>query len=173
MPEISLTRGHSTLVDPEDMNWLSQWSWHANPGTVSNIFYARRTCRTDHQPKMVYMHRLICGVTGDLTIDHINYNTLDNRRANLRICSIGMNVANRRTVNRSGYRGVCYSTRRQKYEVSITVSRSRRTIGYFADPVAAATAYDEAALKAFGDYAVLNFPLKPSSVDHLREATCR
>lgn len=65
------------LVDDEDFERLSQYMWHV---------YARNGY---HYPvaqvdgKRVYMHRLLCGVPGRF-VDHIDGNTLDNRRSNLR-----------------------------------------------------------------------------------------
>jgi len=65
------------LVDERDFERLNQYRWHV---------YARNGY---HYPvaqvdgKRAYMHRLLCGVPGRF-VDHINGDTLDNRRANLR-----------------------------------------------------------------------------------------
>ena len=49
----------------------------------------------DGRRHTVRMHRFLLGAAGDLDIDHINRNRLDNRRANLRHCTRGENLLNR------------------------------------------------------------------------------
>jgi len=57
----------------------------------------------------------------------------------------------------SKYRGVWYNRQTQKWRATIRVNRKRKQIGYFHNEVEAAKAYDRAARKFYGDFAVLNF----------------
>ena len=63
----------------------------------------------------------------------------------------------RKTNTSSRYRGVWYNKDRQKSRAQILVNRKRKQIGYFRDELAAAKAYDRAARKFYGDFAILNF----------------
>jgi hypothetical protein len=113
---------------------------------------------------IVLMHRLILELDGQnidgLEVDHDNGNRLDNRRENLRPATKSQNMSNRGPFlnNKSGFKGVCWHKRRQKWIAQIHVSGKRTHLGYFDDPIAAARAYDAAALELHGAFARLNFP---------------
>ncbi len=92
-----------------------------------------------------------------LTVDHINGDPLDNRRENLRIATRQENQRNRRGWGRSGFKGVLFRAKRQRWEAYIQVgtrvfSRARHTAEE------AAIAYDDMAREHFGQFARLNFP---------------
>jgi hypothetical protein len=61
----------------------------------------------------------------------------------------------------SPYRGVTKGTPTHPYRVALTYKGVRHPIGLFTDELEAARAYNEAALRIIGDYAVLN-ELPPS-----------
>ncbi|MHC4260230.1 MAG: HNH endonuclease family protein, partial [Planctomycetota bacterium] len=92
--KIPLTQGKFAKVDPEDYIWLSQFRWHCK--TNPNATYAVRTITHLGRQKRIYMHRLIANTPPNLLCDHINHNALDNRKANLRNCTVNQNNANSR-----------------------------------------------------------------------------
>jgi hypothetical protein len=159
--EIALTRGLVAQVDCADLELLSGYRWHA--GTCGRAAYGRTR---SHQPdrKMLYMHRLIMGAQAGQIVDHINGDTLDNRRENLRLCTPRQNLMNTLRVkpNITGFRGVHYHAprgRRKGYFAAVLKVEGRKYYsGYFGTAEAAARHRDALALKHHGEFAVLNFP---------------
>ncbi|MCR4328925.1 MAG: HNH endonuclease [Candidatus Roizmanbacteria bacterium] len=81
------------IVDDEDFEYLNQWKWCSSIGRLKQNHYAIRTTHT----KEIYtiaMHRLLCKAPKGMYVDHINNNTLDNRRSNLRIVTASENQRN-------------------------------------------------------------------------------
>lgn len=157
MKEIKLTRGKAALVADEDVGWLNQWKWYA---TVSknNFTAVRWVGKTDNRHK-AHMHRQIMNASEGEEIDHINHNTLDNRRENLRLCTHQQNSMNRRkrTGLSSIYKGVCWHKQHKKWLARIKINNKQFCLGYHKWEANAAKAYDEAAKKYFGEFACLNF----------------
>ena len=154
---IKLTQGQYAKVDPEDFKYLNLFKWYANKSRGG--FYARRVIYIDGKIKVIHMHRLVMNYDGELCIDHKNQNSLDNRKANLRIATAAENRVNSpRNVSKSSkYRGVCLKKELNKWQASIGYEGKHIHLGYFDNEEDAAKAYDEAARKYYGEYAVLNF----------------
>lgn len=96
-----------------------------------------------------------------MVVDHINHDTLDNRRCNLRVCTQADNVKNTRKISRtttSVYKGVHYVVGRNRYKAQIRLGGKVKCVGTFKDPVKAARAYDKFAKMYYGEFACLNFP---------------
>lgn len=156
MREISLSDGLVTQVDDEDFGWLSKWNWQARrkKGRENAKFYA---CRGSG----IRMHREILKVSPFRHVDHINGDTLDNRKSNLRICTRSQNAANTRVVrSTSGLKGVYQTAMRAKpWRAGITVEQRKISLGRFERAEDAARAYDSAALVHFGQFAATNVDL--------------
>lgn len=90
--EIPLSRGMSTIVDDDDYEWLSQWKWYA--GKSATLFYAVRNVWRNGKIHQVRMHRLVINAPDEIIVDHINRNSLDNRRSNLRLSNCRENQHN-------------------------------------------------------------------------------
>jgi hypothetical protein len=152
---IQLTRGKVALVDDEDFERINQFTWHC-----SNRGYAMRSLpRLFGRRKAILMHREILATSGNVEIDHANMDKLDNRKANLRICTHGQNMHNYKKpiTNASGFKGVSWHEQNKKWRATLQVGGHQLHLGTFDDPTEAARAYDIAARKYHGEFAKLNF----------------
>jgi len=95
------------------------------------------------------------GKQPDKDIDHKNGNPSDNRWVNLRLATDSQNQANSKTprTNTSGFKGVSYIKRDNKYQAQIIVSGKNIYLGYFETPEKAHKTYCEAAEKYYGEFA--------------------
>ncbi len=86
------------IVDPEDYDFAIKWLWHPHPNSTKKKFYARRVSTNNaiYLHKEIMMRKSGCKTTKNHTVvDHINGNSLDNRRCNLRYATAKMNRRNR------------------------------------------------------------------------------
>jgi hypothetical protein len=155
---IPLTQGKYAIIDPEDFERLNKHKWYAANG--GHTFYALRHKRIGKKYISLGMHRQILQPPGHLFVDHINHNGLDNRKANLRLATCAQNTYNRKQFRKdktSKYNGVSWREWSKKWAVIICYKRKNIRIGYFKDEIQAAKAYDKAAKKYHGEFAMLNF----------------
>lgn len=96
MKIIKLTQNQVALVDDEDYEYLSQWKWFAHYIKDTDSYYARRMEGKFPSRYMVHMSRVVVHTPDDMKCDHINHNTLDNRKQNLRNATISQNNTNAR-----------------------------------------------------------------------------
>jgi hypothetical protein len=87
MKQVRLTKGLYALVSAMDYAWLNQFEWYASSESRNTKFYA---IRWDENRKKVRMHRAIAElaygpIPAGMVVDHINHNSLDNRRENLEV----------------------------------------------------------------------------------------
>jgi hypothetical protein len=151
---IPLNKGMFALVDDGDFERLNQYKWRV--AKIGNTYYAERGGSTG-----IRMHRDIMGsMCAGKLVDHSNGNGLDNRRCNLRVCTISQNAMNgrRATNNTSGYKGVNYHKCKRRYRATIKKDGKSKHIGLYDTAEAAARAYDKAARMLFGEFARVNFP---------------
>jgi hypothetical protein len=153
MKEIQLTQGKVAIVDDEDYEWLSQWRWHYIKSR-RDTGYASRSVRVGNSLKAIFMHRLIMETPDNMITDHINHDTLDNRRSNLRICTTLQNQWNRKLpiTNTTGKMGIYWEEDRQKWRAVITKNYKAYRLGRFDSMEDAADAYDAKARELRGEF---------------------
>lgn len=145
---VKLSNGGLALVDEADLPLVEAKGWHRREVNGAKVY----ACSWGG-----YMHRIILGAARGQIVDHVNGNGLDNRRANLRFASSSLNSANRVYPKpMSGFRGVYRSGSR--WAAVVCCNKVNHRLGRFKNPEDAARVYDAAALRFFGDFAVLNFP---------------
>ncbi|MFI8696721.1 HNH endonuclease signature motif containing protein [Dietzia maris] len=84
-------KNREVLIDEQDLKLVSKYKWH-----ISSTGYVVWRGRLNGKRKTIRMHRLITNCPEGLVVDHINHNPLDNRRANLRVCTQAVNARNRK-----------------------------------------------------------------------------
>lgn len=152
---IPLTKGLFAEVDDSDYDWLIQYKWCAAINRKGGYNYAASWDGS----KMIRMHRLIMGVFDRWSlVDHIDHNTLNNQRSNLRVATQQQNNFNRKSTPKSTsiFRGVSWYSRDKRWVARIGNGDNQKTLGWFKDEKQAALAYNAAAIERYGEFANLN-----------------
>jgi len=153
--QIQLSAGKVATVDDADFDWLSRWKW-----TYMSSGYAYRQEPIgrwwDRKLRTVFMHRFIMDAPAGMYVDHINHDTLDNRRCNLRIVTPTQSLRNTRALRggTSLFKGVSLQSGRWCAEIWVDGNHMR--LGRFLTQKDAARAYNAAAVAHFGEHACLN-----------------
>lgn len=150
---LPLSQGIAAIVDEEDFDRLVQFKWSA--GWINSGWYGLRWTKE----RMVYLHRFIMSAEKGQLVDHIDGNTLDCRKVNMRITDNLGNSRNRCKVERAGnssrFKGV-RRTPNGRWVAQIKVDGRQFHLGRFDREEDAAIAYNGAAERHFGDFARLN-----------------
>jgi|LakMenE01Jun11ns_1017448.scaffolds.fasta_scaffold9218745_1 hypothetical protein len=167
--KIPLTQGKFAIVDKEDYSKIMNYKWFAVKSR--NNFYA---ATHGEKRETIKMHRLILGLSEKNKIcDHIDHNGLNNSKSNLRVCDNSQNIKNTtsRIGSTSSYLGVSFRPVRKrklkdggysvvnvknKWVSQIQCNKKKYFIGRFETEKEAAVAYNNEALKKFGEFANLN-----------------
>lgn len=160
---IPLNQGQFTLIDTVDLDLL-KFNWTAQFSSSIDGYYAFRGEGGRKNRKRIQMHRCILermlGIELKRSdrVDHVNHNTLDNRRENLRLATVAQNAHNSKIAknNTSGYKGVSWHSAGRKWCAQIKNKKVKIHLGVFDDKDDAARAYNTAALELFGEFALLN-----------------
>lgn len=109
------------ILDSEDVNKLNNKKWRTVYKKDKPYLFTG-----NQKQERIYFHRLVMN-NPELQVDHINGNTLDNRKENLRIVSIQENMKNllKKKDNKSGIRGVSFNKRKNSWKTDFTCEKIR------------------------------------------------
>ncbi len=145
MSIIQLSQGEVAIVDSDDYEYLNQWKWCYN----SHGYAVRARSKYKDEPTSsggctIKMHNVI--MPDGKIVDHINRNSLDNRRINLRYVTHSQNMWNRskHVNNTSGFVGVSFHKSSGKWQTSIQAYGKRKHLGKFDTPEEASSVYQAA-----------------------------
>jgi hypothetical protein len=133
-------------IDSEDVPKVDGVLWSPNKGYAYNDKWGK-------------LHKIIMPSSGQKEdIDHINGIKTDNRKENLRICTREQNNMNKHSNKRntSGYKGVSWCKRDNKWVANIFYNGKHIFLGRFNNIFDAARAYNAKAKELFGEFASLN-----------------
>ena len=144
MKEIYLTNNKISQVDDEDFIYLKNFYWQAHYAKRIDGYYAERglylgvvdgkVMQTTIRMSREIMEREIGKKLGRWEfVDHINHNTLDNRKENLRIVTPRDNSRNLKKESSSKYIGVSWNKREQKWRAYIYIDGKQKHLGYYID----------------------------------------
>lgn len=159
MKTIPLTMGKFAIVDDDDYERLKHFKWFAQPHR--KMFYAVRNHRENGKRNHVRMHREVLHLkVGDPSVDHKNWDSLDNRKENLRFATNSQNQANkvRNRTTEGGFKGVFRDPRctTKPWGSHIRFQNKLLHLGMYSTPKEAGMAYNAKAAELFGEFAVLN-----------------
>lgn len=154
MKFIELTQGFVALVDDADYENVNQYKWRVWRNKKRTVAYAvtGQTCNDNFQS----MHQFLMGTAPEgLVWDHIDLDGLNNQRSNLRLATRSQNVIHQRARddNKTGCKGLAWV--RGQWEVRLGLNNKRIYIGGYPTKAEAIAAYNEAAKKYHGEFAVL------------------
>jgi hypothetical protein len=135
------------IVDAEDWATLMTLPWHLCGGYAGHMF-ARRPAT----PFLLHMHRLLITPRSGCQIDHINGNRLDNRRANLRLCTLQQNQWNRGSYRPGRKKGVTLDIRSGRWRARLQHDGRMTSLGHFETEAEAKAVYDAEARKLRGEF---------------------
>lgn len=163
MKKLILTQGKFALVDDEDFACIAQFKWYA--AQYKRLWYAQRAIYIpgpDHHQVTQLLHRAILGIFDPaIHIDHEDHDGLNNQKTNLRTCTQKQNQHNKRKMAKqasSQFKGVSWYKPGGLWRVQINAGNGNQHLGYFANEIDAAKAYDSAARQYFGEFAFTNLP---------------
>lgn len=157
---IPLTKGYSTSIDPVDFD-LANFKWFAVVDKRGGVYAARKLPGKPRRQQ--WLHKIILErilgreVQPNEQGDHIDLNTLNNHRSNIRLASVTQNLQHRRRhkSNTTGYKGVSYLKREKRWKATINAHGKAKYLGLFNTPEEAYEAYCQAAKELHGDFARL------------------
>lgn len=141
MKYIKLKSGERVLVDNIDFPYLSKYKWHIVKQRRGRYCYAIR--REQETKKIIFMHRQILKTPKGVQVDHINHNTLNNCRRNIRNCFGNENAQNRVAQK---CKSKCQGVRKHqsgKWEARIQRDSINYYLGHFMQKCKAVQAYKQ------------------------------
>jgi hypothetical protein len=149
-------KGHDVLIDDGDRERVLSRSWRVKKQKYGSVYFITNI-RKGNKTHTMLLHRFILNCeTGDgKIVDHIDGDTLNCQRSNLRLVTKQQNNWNRAVSVKSntGIKGVSYRKDIGKYRSRINFNGREIVLGYYTRPEDAGQAYKEASLRFYGEYA--------------------
>jgi len=148
-----------TLIDIEDLEKVKEYIWRVCWDPKKNNFYVYGSNRKKNILSLRLQRFLVNCTDKKLKVDHINGDTMDNRKSNLRICTHienSWNSAKPKGKRTSKYKGVDFMKNEGKYRARIKVNYKEINLGCFLLEDDAAEAYNKAAIKYYKNFSLLN-----------------
>jgi hypothetical protein len=161
------TKRGDILMDASDVVVLDGRSLHLKKRRRGQECWDARLESYSKPRKRVYLSRAIMQPLPGLEVDHVNHNTLDNRRCNLRVCTRSENRRNGRKQSQTKWRfkGIFYHGHgtysgerggKGRWRAYTRVSGKRIWLGYYQTDIEAAMAYNRYVAAEFGKFACFN-----------------
>lgn len=145
------------IVDDEDFERCSIFSWCITGENVGSG-NGGTTIRANINGKIVTLSHFVMKYNSKF--DHKDRNPLNNQKLNLRPCTNQQNARNKiksqNDVFSSEYKGVSWDKNNKLWQAYIRLNGKLKFLGRFDDEIKAAKAYNNAAIKYFGEFACLN-----------------
>ena len=126
------------LIDLDDVEKCKQYKWavRAQKNKIGTNFYVVASVPIDDKQNFkgteIKIHRFITNCPDDMVIDHINHDTLDNRKQNLRVCTSKENSVNKKYFkNSTGYKNIYFHKATQKFRVCFQRNKKEIRLGSF------------------------------------------
>ena len=152
MKKILLTQNKTIVIDDEDYPLVSLFKWR-----LDKDGYVVCGLRINNKHITLRLHRLIGNAKPREEVDHIDHNTLNNQKLNLRICTHSQNHMNKRKYKgTSQYKGVSWYQHAKKWGAYIRLNNKTIHLGIHENEKEAAIKYNQMAKELFGNFAHLN-----------------
>ena len=158
---------HEVIIDRKNHKKIKGYKWRLDKVGKRGFYVIGYVTKMNN----TRLHRFLLNAPKDMQVDHINGITLDNRESNLRLCTSKENRCNNKKHknNTSGFKGVCYHKRDNKWHSQITMNMKKIHLGYFTDKIEAAKVYNDAAIKYHREFARLNRIVKAEDIKMEKE----
>lgn len=145
------------FVDEDKIGRLLLFKWYLCGRDKVKSFTVRRFINNNGITGTIHIANDVMNIHG-VIYDHRDRNPLNNTELNLRVATVSQNNANKPKMynGSSKYKGVDRHPRTRRWRARVSYHRRTLDLGYFNTENLAAHAYNEAALKYHGEFAVLN-----------------
>lgn len=139
-------------IDLDDVDKCREYNWAVNKYKSNHGKYEKYYVVSGSEGLL--LHRFLMNPKNNMVVDHIDGDTMNNRKSNLRVCETKENLRNskHRINNTSGYKGVTWFKPTKKWMAHIMVDYKHKTLGYFENIEDAIEARKNAEEKYFGEY---------------------
>lgn len=158
---IAILNNYIIEFDDEDLEFFLRHKWRVVKTKAKRAIKSQFAIQAFINGKTQKFHRILLNAPIGLDVDHLDGNTLNNQKKNLRICTRVQNLQNTGKYNRkkgttSSFKGVSWRSDSNNWRARIKVGTTFKGLGSFNNEVEAAKAYNKAALTYFGEFARLN-----------------